>query len=109
MKLITAYIQPQRLNDVKQALYTKDIKKMSVTNALGAGQQGGYHENYRGVDVEVNLLKKVRIDIAINDDFVDTAIEAIIEGARTGKIGDVTAIEECIRIRTGEKGKEAIG
>ena len=113
MKLITAYIQPQRLNDVKQALYAKEIKKMSVTNALGAGQQGGYHENYRGVDVEVNLLKKVRIDIAINDDFVDTAIEAIIEGARTGKIGDgkifVTAIEECIRIRTGEKGKEAIG
>ena len=113
MKLITAYIQPHRLNDVKQALYAKDIHKMSVTNALGCGQQRGFHESYRGLDVEVNLLKKVRIDIAVNEDYVDKTVDAIIEGARTGKIGDgkiyVTNIEECIRIRTGEKGVDAIG
>ena len=113
MKLIVAYLQPQKLNSVKQALFAKEIYKMSVTNALGCGQQKGFHENYRGVDVEVNLRKKVRIEIAVNEDFVDQTIDAIIEGARTGNIGDgkifVLPIEECIRIRTGEKGHEAIG
>nr|MBC8875744.1 P-II family nitrogen regulator [Planctomycetota bacterium] len=81
--------------------------------ALGCGQQGGYHETYRGADVEVNLLKKVRIEIAVNADFVDSTVEAIIKGARTGNIGDgkifVMDLQECIRIRTGEKGHEAIG
>jgi nitrogen regulatory protein P-II 1 len=86
---------------------------MSVTNAMGCGQQKGYHETYRGVDVEVNLLKKVRIEIAVNDAFVQPTIDAIVEGARTGNIGDgkifVTALEQCVRIRTGETGSEAIG
>jgi nitrogen regulatory protein P-II 1 len=113
MKLITAYIQPQKLPDVKQALFEAEVRKMSVTNALGCGQQMGYHETYRGADVEVNLLKKVRIDVAVNEDFVQPTIDAIIKGARTGKIGDgkifVTSLEECIRIRTGEKGNDAIG
>jgi len=113
MKLITAYVQPHKLTDIKQELYAKDIYKMSVTNAMGAGQQGGYHETYRGVDIEVNLLKKVRIEIAVNDDYVDTTVEAIIKGARTGEIGDgkifITTLDECIRIRSGEKGSEAIG
>jgi len=113
MKLIIAYIQPERLNLVKQALYEQDIFKMSVTNALGCGQQKGYHETYRGTDVEVNLLKKMRLEIAINEAFLEKTIEAIIKGARTGKIGDgkifVHDLSECIRIRTGEKGHEAIG
>ena len=113
MKLIIAYIQPEKLNDVKQALYKKEIRKMSVTNALGCGQQGGFHETYRGVDIEVNLLKKVRLEIALSNSFVDNAIEAITEGARTSKIGDgkifVIELERCVRIRTGEDGKEAIG
>lgn len=113
MKLITAYIQPERLTAVKQALYEKEIYKISVTNALGCGQQKGYHETYRGVGVEVNLLKKLRIEIAINDDFVQPTIDAIVAGARTGKIGDgkifVVTLDECIRIRTGETGHEAIG
>ncbi len=113
MKLIIAYIQPERLNDVKQKLYAADILKMSVTNSLGCGQQGGYHESYRGVDIEVNLLKKIRLEIAVNAEYVDKTINAIIEGARTGNIGDgkifVTSLEECYRIRTGEKGSEAIG
>ena len=113
MKLITAYIQPEKLSDVKQALYAAEVYKMSVTNALGCGQQKGYHETYRGADIEVNLLKKVRLEIAVNDNFVKPTVEAIIQGARTGTIGDgkifVTELQECIRIRTGETGKEAIG
>ena len=113
MKLITAYIQPEKLSDVKQALYAAEVYKMSVTNALGCGQQKGYHETYRGADIEVNLLKKVRLEIAVNDNFVKPTVEAVIQGARTGTIGDgkifVTDLQECIRIRTGETGKEAIG
>ena len=117
MKLIIAYIQPDRLNPVKQALYARSIFKISVTNALGCGQQRGYVHMWRGALQEVNLLKKVRLAIAVNDEFVETTIEGICEGicegARTGHIGDgkifVLPMDECIRIRTGERGKEAIG
>ena len=113
MKLIIAYIQPHKLNDVKKALFQADVHKMSVTNALGCGAQKGYHESYRGVDVEVNLLKKVRLEIAVNADYVQTTIDAICEGARTGQIGDgkilVIDLNQCIRIRTGETGGAAIG
>ena len=113
MKLIIAYIQPHKLNDVKQSLYEADVKKMSVTNSLGCGQQMGYHETYRGTDVEVNLLQKVRIEIGVNENFVQPTIDAIIKGARSGKIGDgkifVVDLPRCIRIRTGEEGNEAIG
>jgi nitrogen regulatory protein P-II 1 len=113
MKLIIAYIQPHKLNDVKQALYKAEVYKMSVTNSLGCGQQKGYHESYRGVGMEVNLLKKVRLEIAVNENFVERTIQAITDGARTGQIGDgkifVVELAECIRIRTGERGGEAIG
>lgn len=113
MKLIIAYIQPEKLGDVKKALYAAGVFKMSVSNALGCGQQKGFHETYRGVDVEVNLLKKVRIEIAVNEAFVQPTIDAIVAGARTGSIGDgkifVVAMEQCIRIRTGEEGNDAIG
>ena len=113
MKLIIAYIQPEKLNDVKQSLYAANVFKMSVTNALGCGQQKGYHESYRGVDIEVNLLKKVRLEIAVNSDFVQPTVDAIIRGARSGEIGDgkifVMPLDECIRIRTGETGGDAIG
>ena len=113
MKLIIAYIQPDKLTAVKQALYEKEIFRMSVTNALGCGQQKGYHETYRGADIEVNLLKKVRIEIAVNQDFVEKTIEAIIESEKTGNIGDgkifVMDLCECIRIRTGDRGQKAIG
>ncbi len=113
MKLIIAYIQPARLNAVKQALYEREIFKLSATNALGCGQQKGYHETYRGADIEVNLLKKVRLEIAVNDAFVQATIEGIIAGAKTGSIGDgkifIQNLEECIRIRTGETGNDAIG
>ena len=113
MKLIVAYIQPEKLNDVKKELYAADIRKMSVTNALGCGQQGGYHETYRGADIEVNLLKKVRIEIAVNDDYAKKTVDAIITGARTDTIGDgkifVLDLPECYRIRTGESGNDAVG
>jgi nitrogen regulatory protein P-II 1 len=113
MKLIVAYIQPHALNDVKQELYKAEVYKISVTNAMGCGQQKGYTEHYRGVESEVNLLKKIRIEIGVNDSFVKPTIDAIIKGARTGEIGDgkifVLPIEDVIRIRTGETGSTAIG
>ena len=113
MKLIIAYIQPEKLNDVKQELYKREVFKMSVTNALGCGEQKGYTDTYRGVVTEVNLLKKVRIEIAVNDNFVKPTIEGIIKGARTDTIGDgkifILDLEDCIRIRTGEDGGGAIG
>ncbi|MDR2134469.1 MAG: P-II family nitrogen regulator [Treponema sp.] len=113
MKLIIAYIQPHALNEVKQELYKAEVFKISVTNAMGCGQQKGYTEQYRGVETEVNLLKKVRIEIAVNDNFVKPTIDAIVRGARSGEIGDgkifILPIEETIRIRTGETGSAAIG
>jgi nitrogen regulatory protein P-II 2 len=113
MKLIIAYIQPHRLGEVKKCLAEQKVAKMSVTNSLGCGAQAGYHESYRGVQFDVNLLKKVRIEIAVNDEFVQKTIDAIIKGAKTGNIGDgkifIINLEECIRIRTGETGNDAIG
>lgn len=113
MRLIIAMIQPHKLPDVKKALFAADIHKMTVTNVLGCGQQRGYSETYRGVVHEVNLLKKVRLEIAVNEEFVEKTIKAIINGAKTGNIGDgkifVTELKECIRIRTGEEGTDAIG
>ncbi|MBN2376384.1 MAG: P-II family nitrogen regulator [Sedimentisphaerales bacterium] len=113
MKLVIAYIQPHKLQDVKKALYKAEVHKMSVTNALGCGEQRGYEESYRGVKYEVNLLKKVRIEIAVNEDFMQKTIDAIVEGAHSGTIGDgkifVLDLVECVRIRTGDKGRAAIG
>lgn len=117
MKLIIAYVKPERLNAVKEELYSRNVFKMSITNSLGCGQQKGHTKAFRGVTTEVTLLKKVRIAIGVNDDFVKTTVEGIIAGARTndgkGAIGDgkifVLPMDECIRIRTGERGPEAIG
>ncbi|MFO7928949.1 MAG: P-II family nitrogen regulator [Candidatus Humimicrobiaceae bacterium] len=113
MKLIIAMIQPHRLPDVKKALFENEIHKMTVTNVLGCGQQKGFTETYRGVITEVNLLKKVRLEIAVNDEFVEPTINAIKKGAYTGNIGDgkifILDLQRCIRIRTGEEGNEAIG
>lgn len=113
MKLITAIIQPHRLEEVKKELYKADVNLVTVSEALGHGRQLGVAEFYRGVKETGNLLRKVRIDVAVNEEFVDKTINAIIKGARTGKIGDgkifVTELNRCIRIRTGEEGKTAIG
>lgn len=112
MKLIIAMIQPHKLPDVKQALFDEEVFSMTVSNALGCGNQMGYTETYRGVMQEVNLLKKVRLEIGVNDDFVERTIDAIIKGARLGNIGDgkifVLDLPQCIRIRTLERGTKAI-
>jgi len=113
MKLIVAIIQPHKLTDVKQALFDNEVYLMTVSTVLGSGRQMGYTETYRGVLEEVNLLKKIRIEIAVNEDFVEPTIEAIIKGAKTGTIGDgkifVLDLPQCIRIRTIERGEKAIG
>jgi len=113
VKLVIAYIQPYKLDDVKKALFDNGITKMSVTTALGCGQQMGYEESYRGTPFEVNLLKKVRLEVAVNEEFEGKAIDAIVQGAKTGKIGDgkifVLDLAECVRIRTSERGGVAIG
>ena len=113
MKKIEAIIQPEKLDDVKEELFKAEVFKMTVSRVKGCGQQKGYTEHYRGAIYKVNLLPKVKIDIAVNEDFVKPTINAIIKGARTGEIGDgkifVTDLPQCIRIRTGENGNEAIG
>jgi nitrogen regulatory protein P-II 1 len=113
MKLIIAIIKPEKLPDVKKALWDAKVYRMTVSNCIGCGEQKGFTETYRGVIHEVKLLKKVRLEIAVNESFVKPTVDAIIKGARTGKIGDgkifILDIFECIRIRTGEKGISAIG
>lgn len=114
MKLITAIIQPDRLDTVREALYTAEIKRISVSRISGHGQQEPIEDVYRGVKVVPNLIPKIRIDIACNEEFVDIICDAILQSARhgDGAIGDgkifITNLEECIRIRTGERGGQAI-
>ena len=113
MRLIVAIVQPHKLEDVLQELDKAEIHLKTVSNVLGCGRQKGRTEVYRGRKETGNLLKKVRLEIAVNDDYVKQAISAIMKGAKTGNIGDgtifVVNLEECFRIRTGEKGTEAIG
>ena len=113
MKLIIAIIQPHRLDQVKKELYAADVNLITVSETLGHGRQLGVDEVYRGVKETGNLLRKIRLEIAVNEDFVEPTIKAIINGARTGKIGDgkifVMDLPRCIRIRTGEEGSKAIG
>lgn len=113
MKLITAIIQPHKLDDVREALLTEKISRITVSRVTGHGRQAD-EELYRGEIVSPNLITKVRLDIACNDEFVKSACDAIIRAAKhgDGKIGDgkifITSLEECIRIRTGETGGGAI-
>lgn len=113
MKLIVAIIRPEQLRTVKAALYEAQVFKISVMNASGCGEEKGYQETFRGVEHEVTLLKKVRLEIAVNEDYVQPTVDAIIRGARTDEVGDgkifIMNLEECIRIRTGERGGLAIG
>jgi nitrogen regulatory protein P-II 2 len=113
MKYIIAVIQPDKLREVKDALTDAEVHLMTVTEVLGKGRQQGHTEVYRGTKEVGNLLKKVKIEIAVNEDFVEPCIDAIIRGARTGEIGDgkifVLDLPEVIRIRTGERGSTAIG
>jgi len=113
MKYIVAVIRPHKLEDVKAELDRVGVHLMTVVDALGCGRQKGVTEVYRGVKEVDNLLRKIKIEIAVNDEYLDETIEAIIKGAREGEIGDgkifVSELTECVRIRTGERGNEAIG
>lgn len=113
MKKIEAVIQPEALESVKEALFEAEVHKMTVHRVRGCGQQRGYTESYRGKVYKVNLLEKIKIEIAVNDEYVQPCIDAIVKGARSGNIGDgkifVTELQQCVRIRTGEEGSDAIG
>lgn len=113
MKLIIAIIQPDRLESVKQELYKQEVYLITVNEVLGHGRQMGVTEVYRGVKEMGNLLRKIRLEIAVNEDFVEKTISAIIKGAQTGETGDgkifVLDLAECVRIRTEERGGVAIG
>lgn len=113
MKLVIAIIQPYRLEEVKQALYAAEVNLITVSEVLGHGRQKGVTEYYRGVRETGNLLRKVRLEIAVNDNFVEPTINAILKGAKSGKTGDgkifILDLKECVRIRTGDRGSEAIG
>ena len=113
MKLIIAIIQPYRLEEVKEELYKADVNLITVSEVLGHGRQKGVTEFYRGHKETGNLLRKVRLEIAVNDNFVEPTVKAIIKGAKTGETGDgkifVLDLKECVRIRTEERGSAAIG
>ena len=113
MKYIIAVIRPHKLEDVKKELDKEEVHLMTVVDALGCGRQKGVTEIYRGVKEVDNLLRKIKVEIAVNEEFVEKAIDAITRGAREGDIGDgkifVLDLGECVRIRTGERGTEAIG
>lgn len=112
MKLVTAIIKPFKLDDVREALSEIGVQGITVTEVKGFGRQKGHTELYRGAEYVVDFLPKVKIDVAIADELVDQVIEAITKAANTGKIGDgkifVSALEQVIRIRTGESGNEAL-
>ncbi|MEW5758941.1 MAG: P-II family nitrogen regulator [Candidatus Omnitrophota bacterium] len=113
MKLIIAIIQPYKLEEVKEALYSADINLITVSEVLGHGRQKGVTEVYRGHKETGNLLRKIRLEITVNEEFVEPTIKAIIKGAKTGETGDgkifVLDLKECVRIRTEERGPVAIG
>ncbi len=113
MKLIIAIIQPDKLENVKEELYKQEVNLITVSEVLGHGRQKGVTEIYRGAKEAGNLLRKVRLEIAVNESFVEPTVKAIIKGAKTGETGDgkifILELKECVRIRTEERGQAAIG
>ena len=115
MKLIIAIIQPSRLEAVKSALTEVEVFRLTVMDCQGFGRQKGHTEVYRGHEFTVNLLRKVQLQIAVNDDFVEPTVNAIVQGGRAGEKGEIgdgkifiLPLDDCVRIRTGERGSEAI-
>jgi len=112
MKKIEAIIKPFKLDEVKEALNDLGIKGLTVIEAKGFGRQKGHTELYRGAEYVVDFLPKVKIEVVLEDSMVDRAVEAIMQAAKTGRIGDgkifITTVEDVIRIRTGERGNEAV-
>jgi nitrogen regulatory protein P-II 1 len=113
MKLVIAIIQPDKLEEVKEELYKQEVNLITVSEVLGHGRQKGVTEVYRGARESGNLLRKVRLEIAVNENFVEPTIKAIVKGAKTGETGDgkifILDLKECVRIRTEERGGVAIG
>ncbi len=115
MKLIIAIIQPSKLEEVKTALSEVEVVRLTIMDVQGFGRQKGQTELYRGSEITMNLLRKVQLQIAVNDEFVEPTVSAIIKGGRSGEAGEigdgkifVLPMDDCIRIRTGERGEEAI-
>ena len=113
MKMIMAIVQPEKLNRIKKLLFENDINRFVVDDCFGHSDEDSIIETYRGVEMEIDLKHKIRIQIAVNDEFVDKAVQAILKGGKSGKIGDgkifVYPIEQCYRIATGEEGEISIG
>jgi len=112
MKLITAVVKPSKLDDVKAAVKRTGVHGMTVSEVQGFGRQAGHSESYRGTEYTIDFVPKVRLEILVDDDDLDAVTEALQEAAQTGKIGDgkiwITAVEDTIRIRTGEHGGDAL-
>src|SRR5476651_170233 len=111
MKLIVAIIRPEKLEEVQQALAARDVYLMTVSDVRGCGRQRGYTEVYRGAEVQIRLLPKLKLEIAVNEAFVEATVEAVVHAARTGDTGNVgdgkifvLELSDCVRIRTGERG-----
>jgi nitrogen regulatory protein P-II 1 len=112
MKLVTAVVKPFAMDDVRAALEQLGVLGMTVTEARGYGRQKGHREVYRGAEYTVDFVAKVRLEVLVSDDMVDSALDAIVQAARTGKIGDgkvwVTTVDTVVRVRTGERGADAL-
>ena len=112
MKLVVAVLKPFKLDDVKEALKSLGVHGMTLTESQGFGRQRGHTEVYRGAEYQVDFIPKARIDVVVEDDHVDAVVAAILGAAHTGKIGDgkvwVTSVESLIRVRTGERGTDAL-
>jgi nitrogen regulatory protein P-II 1 len=112
MKLITAIIKPFKLDEVKTALREAGVVGMTITEVRGFGRQGGHTETYRGAEYQIDFVPKTKIELVVDDDMVDRLVDLLVDAARSGKIGDgkvwVTAIDNLVRIRTGESGTDAI-
>jgi nitrogen regulatory protein P-II 1 len=112
MKLITAILKPGKLDDVKDALQTSGVTGITVSEASGFGRQGGHTEVYRGAEIKVNLVQKIRLEILVSDNKVDEIVKVIVKTASTGSIGDgkiwTTSVDDVVRVRTGETGEAAI-
>ena len=113
MKMIVAVIRPEKLEAVQLALAAQNVYLMTASDVRGCGRQKGFTEQFRGNQIVIRLLSKVKLEIAVNDDFVEATVQAIVTAAHSGNIGDgkifVMPLDECVRIRTGERGTAAIG
>lgn len=112
MRLVTAIIKPHRLEEVKDALQNAGVNGLTVSEAQGFGRQGGHTEVYRGAEYKVDFVPKVRVEVVVDDGAADEVVRALVEAARTGRIGDgkvwITPVDDLIRIRTGEQGPDAL-